>query len=43
MGSKVEAAAVMEKQLRLDPYETYELELEDRKYLGRNSPSTFSQ
>ncbi len=43
MGNKVETAAVMEKQLTLDPYETYGLELEDRKYLGRNSPSRFSQ
>ncbi|CAN9124011.1 unnamed protein product [Alternaria alternata] len=43
MGNKVEAAAVVEKQVSPDPYDTYEVDLEDRKYLGRNSPSRFSQ
>jgi hypothetical protein len=44
MGNKVEAAAaVTEKQVSPDPYEAYEVDLEDRKYLGRNSPSRFSQ
>lgn len=43
MGNKVETAAVIEKPVSPDPYEGYELDLEDRKYLGRNSPSRFSQ
>jgi hypothetical protein len=43
MGNKVEAAATLEKRQSPDLYEGYTVDLEDRKYLGRSSPSRFSQ